>query len=105
MAHILLPVTCCLLRSLEASPECYNTDRDPLIRRVREEGKKMDEVIQIDGTTGEGGGQVLRTSTGLAALLQIPQPSGDQVTPWSSERTSRMVLACSRGSSMGSSPR
>jgi RNA 3'-phosphate cyclase len=32
----------------------------------------MGEVIRIDGLTGEGGGQVLRTSTGLASLLGLP---------------------------------
>ncbi len=32
----------------------------------------MGEVIRIDGLTGEGGGQVLRTSTGLAAFLGLP---------------------------------
>ena len=32
----------------------------------------MSEIIEIDGSIGEGGGQILRTSFGLAALLQKP---------------------------------
>ena len=32
----------------------------------------MDEIVHIDGSQGEGGGQVVRTSVGLAAALGVP---------------------------------